>query len=200
MTQSSVAERYDLHHQFQRKMLKEHCEEPILNAACQRDPANLGRDFNATNMDIMDYDQQSRMSLYELPNFVCGSITDAPFDNFSFQTIVLGELLEHCTFEAAKSALCEVYCLLRTRGKLVLTFPQDPRRKELQHAPELLYMWEEGITSWHSHVWTEEELVSLFRTVGFREVHREILHYGPLNGLPEGCPGLGILLIKEDNV
>lgn len=171
---------------------------PILNAACKEDPAKLGKDFNAINFDLMDYDAHTKTKLKDLRNFVQGDILDAAeiFEAEFFGCIVLGEFIEHCVPSAALKALQELARVLKPDGFLALTFPLDGRPKERQHAKHHLKVYLEGesghdITVWHQTVWTDEMLSKLFEEAGLKETRREELHYGFCEG------GWGITLEKR---
>ena len=123
-------------HHYQRDKA-EHFGGKLLTVACKEDPAKLA-DLGATNCDVNDYDPQERMSLYEVPNFVVGDAIDLPFEDHSFDTIVLGEFLEHCPHDAAVAALTEMKRVLTKSGHLLLTFPRAGRPKEVPPEPHLL--------------------------------------------------------------
>jgi len=94
-------------HLYQRDRARE-LGQPILNVACKEDPANLGGDFNATNIDIEDYDVEMRVDLYSaVRNFQKMSALHMDFPDATFAHVILGEFLEHCTEEAARRSLEE---------------------------------------------------------------------------------------------
>lgn len=184
-------------HDYQRRMVNE-SSAPILNAASKEDPGNLGRDYNATNLDIEDYDIETKTSLYSIPNFVRGSALNLPFPDGKFGCVVLGEFLEHCFYEDALLALQEAHRVLRKDGRLVLTFPQDNRPKEIQRSPDQLRVYESRITSWHQTVWTWPDLHRLFAESGFDVVSYEDLRYVVCDWAGQECMGLGVFLRKAD--
>ena len=186
-------------HKWQRK----HCEgslTPILNAACKEDPAHLGGDYDAINLDIWDFDEQTKIHLSKIPNFQQGDVMNMPFTDRKFGTIVLGEFLEHCVPQAAKDSLLECHRVLKDDGKMVITLPLDGRPAEAQHAKHLLKIIVEGetghnVTVWHQTVWEDPMLEELFASTGFEEVLREPLGYGFVK--PKRDPdGWGIILKK----
>lgn len=189
-------------HTFQKKMCEDAIERgrvPILNAACKEDPAHLGRDFNAINLDITDYDPHTKTKLPDLKNYKQGDILEAGslFEAGFFGSIVLGEFIEHCVYDAAAKALTELHKVLKSDGFMVLTFPLDARPKHVQHAKHHLVVTVEGdtghdITVWHQTVWTDEMLTKLFEATGFKEASRTALHYGFCVG-----GGWGITLEKR---
>jgi predicted SAM-dependent methyltransferase len=149
---------------YQREMC-EKCPRPILNVGCKEDPARLGTDFNATNVDCCDFDIQEGINLYSVPNFQVASILDLPFPDQSFGTIVLGDVLEHGTYDLSLVGLKECWRVLMDNGWLVCTVPQDARPKELNHAPEHLVTYPGGFTSYH-HYWSDEDISRLFKEAG----------------------------------
>ncbi len=178
-------------HLYQRKMVQQVNLSPVLNGACKENPAKLALNAGDVNLDVNDYDPQERMSLYQVPNFVCGSLLDIPFANSSFGTVVLGEVLEHCPSAAADRIMQETRRVLRDDGRVVVTIPLDPRPPEVQHEPHLLITWEGGITSWHQTVWDDAKFAELLERNGFQEIpeFRETLFYG-------FCSGTGAVLRK----
>lgn len=158
---------------------------PILNAACKEDPAHLGRDFNAVNLDITDFDPHTDVKLTDLRNFVQGNLLEASsiFGAGQFGMVVLGEFLEHCVYDAARQVLRELHKVLRDDGFIATTFPLDDRPKGKQHAEKHLIVTVPGetghdITVWHQTVWSDEMLVTLFAETSFKEVSRTPLRYG----------------------
>lgn len=81
----------------------------ILNIGCGDDPAKFGA--SATHLDI-DH--------WNLPNFVHGDCHFLPFENDSFDTAVLGDVLEHCSDpeKAVKEAA-------RVAHRVIITVPEE---------------------------------------------------------------------------
>ena len=180
-------------HDFQR----EACEgtpTPILNAACKEDPAHLGADFDAVNLDICEYDPHTKVDMTKLPGFVHGSVFEIPFDDLHFGTVVLGEFLEHCEHEQAMYALEECTRVLKFGGNLVITYPLDPRPPEGQHPPELLFEWCPGVTSYHQTVWPADNAKACLEKMGFEVKALEEIPYGPIL---DYCDGVGIIATKK---
>jgi SAM-dependent methyltransferase len=181
-------------HLYQRAKV-EHFGGLVLNIACKEDPACLGEDFGAINCDLHDFDPQEKLSLYEVKNFVVGDALDLPFGDASFDTLVLGEFLEHCPFEAARTSLLECKRVMIPSGRIIVTVPLDGRPPEQQHAPHLLSTWKHGITSWHQTVWVDDLFEKLVGSVSLSEVseHRQELNYG-------FCRGFGTVLQLQKNL
>ncbi len=187
-------------HRWQRKGCED-APKPILNAACKEDPAHLGGDYGAINLDIWTFDEQTKIPLSQIPNFQQGDVLDMKaFEDGHFGTIVLGEFLEHCVPAVAKVALLECKRVLKDDGRFVITFPLDGRPAKAQHAEKLLKVIVEGetghdITVWHQTVWEEDMILPLFEECGFEVVSRESIPYGFIS--PKRDPeGWGYILKK----
>lgn len=174
---------------------------PILNAACKEDPGRLGHKWNATNLDIWDFDEQTKTPLKQIPNFVQGDVLKLGelFEPKSWGLVVLGEFLEHCVPAAAEAALKQIHTVLKDDGWLCLTFPLDSRPAHVQHGKHLLKVIVEGetghdITVWHQTVWEEEMLEALLRDTGFKVKHKTALTYSFVRGRDPA--GWGMLLTK----
>jgi ubiquinone/menaquinone biosynthesis C-methylase UbiE len=83
----------------------------IINIGCGDLPINFGPD--SVNVDI---------DWWDVSNFVHCDCIKLPFDNKSFDTAVLGDILEHCVDPVA--AIQEA---ARVAKRLVLTVPEDTR-------------------------------------------------------------------------
>ena len=167
---------------------------PILNCGCKEDPAHLGKDFDAVNMDVVDYDTQMRVSLYSVPNFTIGSFFDIPFPDDHFRTIVLGDILEHATVAQAREGIQECGRVLKAGGWIIITLPQDVRPPEVQHTPENLVTYPGGLTSWHRY-WSDEELFGFLQTLQVTQIDRTRLRYHPaLSYQGKDCFGWGLTL------
>jgi SAM-dependent methyltransferase len=165
-------------HQWQRAMCRALNKSPVCNVACKEDPAKLGDPpINAINLDINDYDPHTRIHGKDVRNFRVGDAKALPWEGPTFGTVVIGELLEHCTHQAARQILLEAKRVLLPSGSILCTFPLDPRPKEVQHAKHLLIEWSEGITSWHQTIWNDELFFPLLLECGLRLVSRDKLDY-----------------------
>lgn len=178
-------------HQYQRQMVEQFSQPPVLNGACKECPSGIALADGDVNMDIQDFDPQEQLSLYDVPNFVQGSLLNIPFPDKHFGTVVLGEFLEHCPFDSALLAMRETHRVLKSDGIVIVTIPLDPRPKEVQHPPHQLIEWEGGITSWHITVWHDDlwtKLLGLSRFVELKDL-RVQFNYG-------FCLGFGAVLKK----
>jgi SAM-dependent methyltransferase len=162
---------------------------PLANLACKEDPAELGELVGATNLDLEEMDQYTKVTFREgVKNFVQGSILDLPFDDNSYASAVVGELMEHCRPEPAEQALRETKRVVRPGGPILLTFPLDDRPKMEQHGPEGPYYEHcEGITSWHQTVWSDIKMNQLLDKVGLELTGGLTMPY-------PGCEGRALFL------
>lgn len=193
-------------HDYQRGFCKKHEDKrPLLNASSKEDPACLGRDFDAINLDIQEVDISTGVDLRTLPNFVLGDVLKSHeiFPENHFQLIVLGEFVEHCKVHAAEMALESLHKVLHVDGLMLLTFPLDARPPRAQHAERHLKSYlehEEGdnlITVWHQTVWEDDMLADLFQKTGFEEVEREPLRYSFVRAKPGQPQGWAIVVKKS---
>jgi len=169
---------------------------PILNAACAQDIPDFGR-FGAVNLDVRDPDQLRRLGLKIPLNYQQGSVFDMPFPDASFQTVVLGEFLEHCQEEVGNAAVAECTRVLRPGGHLVITLPLDGRPNGHNRAgdPEGTDEehegpwersafekergeWSPGVTVHHQTWWSNKMLWELRVANGLVETDRVSLIYG----------------------
>jgi len=135
-----------------------HLIEKTLNVGCNADSSDLKSRGDVLNVDLYRTD----------PNTGCpipaDEIVDArslPFEDSSFDTVILGDILEHCQDGDAKKMIAEARRV--GRKKIIITFPEDYRgddeqRKEL-HANTQNYV--DDITGYHSLPMTRERMVRL---------------------------------------
>lgn len=88
---------------------RQHATGRVLNVGCGDDPAGFGA--GAVHLDI---------DWWDLPNFVQGDCRALPFPDGSFDTAVLGDVLEHCT--DPEQAVREAS---RVAKRVVITVPEE---------------------------------------------------------------------------
>lgn len=159
----------------------------MLNAACADDPAKLGW-LGAINMDFhaIDIGGAKKDFSKSVSNFVQGSVLDMKFADGEFDTVILGEFLEHCKFDVAVRAVEECRRVLKPGGHLVMTFPLDGRSRDEQRGEnEWPLEYDEGITCAHQTWWGTQNVRSLRDKVRMVEVMRSALFYmltAPIGG------------------
>lgn len=136
----------------------------VLNVGAGGDSARLKELRGAVNVDVCEIDPVSK-----LPNLI-DRVADAralPFPDNGFDTVVLGEVLEHLDEDGARQAVSEARRVARVQ--VVATIPCDPRSVEEQRAeraeifgadPEPLE-YAAGAYTYHRMV-TVTEILALF--------------------------------------
>lgn len=154
-----------------------HAAGVILNVGSNCDPAGLGA-RGAVNVDL------HRVSPATGIRNRVDALADAralPFRG-AFDTVVIGDLLEHLRFSQIIRVLREAKRALRPQGKIVVTCPDDHRTieeqaqfgKETEYAP--------GVQALHARRMPLELLWALVELAGLRVRQAEIIHYPHYSG------------------
>jgi hypothetical protein len=161
---------------FQRKYLKG----KILNVGCNTDYARLKEDFGAYNIDLRGSDL---LTGYGYP---IDEVMDARFLNpewtRTWDTVVLGEILEHMNKEDRIATLKEAIRVTRKNGWINITIPHDERDVFQQHSnpthetDSLEYA--KGISAFHAFNYTDEDCRRDIREVGLEILAYEPMEYG----------------------
>src|SRR6185436_11351774 len=152
-----------------------HLRGMVLNVGCADDPANIGR--HGTNMDLME----------EIPwtgkKTKADVIHDArePFPVTSYDTVVLGDILEHMTDEDAVRVLRNSSLVLNPNGRIIITCPEDYRPTSLQHSTEGL-RYPPGESAYHERPITLSVIESWLRDADLELVESQELDYGNFAG------------------
>ena len=96
----------------------------VANVGCNTDGARFGDVAGAINVDIQVVD---RVTAFRLPVNVLADARCLPF-RAVFDSVVLGEILEHMEREDAVTALEQARRALKPGGRVVITMPHDARR------------------------------------------------------------------------
>lgn len=145
----------------------------ILNVGCKEDPAGIHKcSDDVTNLDIADKDSYTNVDLTHVHNFVNADFLEWTPDR-QYDTLVLGEVLEHCDDQRVREFLSKAYACLKDDGHFIITCPQDNRPKNTQHDPSGLFEIREGITTWHQNYITKEYLTAKLKNAGFVITHYE---------------------------
>lgn len=174
---------------FQREMVEKYMDDRgVVNLASKEDPAKLGRDFGAINVDYLEYDVQTNTDLRALTNFHRADIRELPkeWEN-RFSVAVLGDVLEHCLDEAAEEVLTSAAAVAET---LVVTLPFDDRTPEEQHPGENLFEISDGCYSYHVRNWAED-FDKLVESCNLYFIERREARY-------PHCPGVFAVLRRKN--
>lgn len=173
----------------------------ILNVGCNTDGANLGKRPDAVNIDLFRKDAFTGL---DIPAHVLADARKLPFANGCFDTVVLGEILEHFQPEDAKRALREAMRMLRSHGprpgpidagRVIVTMPHDPREgHEAQgfNGDHFRQEYIPGIAAYHYRYIGPEELFAWVEACGFA-----VWLQGTINYPWGGVHGTGLVLYPE---
>lgn len=106
--------------------LIKNCEYPILDAGCawgyvtRHIPKNkkgliIGQDIKREEIKYA--------KLHDNSEYVSGSVTESPFKDNSFATVLLLDVLEHV--ESDKKCIEQIKKILKPKGRLILSVPYD---------------------------------------------------------------------------
>lgn len=147
---------------------REYCFGRALNVGSNTDGANLKRDFGAVNLDLRERDHVTGEAM---PVDVIGDARDLPYSG-EFDTVILGEILEHMEAADAIASLRQAVKALRAGGQVVVTLPHDTRRDAGTLAvPEGdAKFYAPGIYAYHYRSISRRELVSWLVSAGLKVV------------------------------
>ena len=154
---------------------REHVRGSILNVGCNTDGAGLKRDFGAVNFDV---DRKDHITGADLPVDVIGDAREMQFTN-AFDTVVLGEILEHMEHADAVRTLENARRALKPGGHVVITIPHDTRRESgdvPKPAPEAEF-YIAGIHAYHYRLITLAEVLGWVEEAGLTPVKRSRIRY-----------------------
>lgn len=118
--------------------------------------------FKVTGMDFSEEAiAASRSLLGEDTDLKCASVLDIPYDEESFDGVVMFHVLEHITPEEEKTAVSEIYRVLKPNGKLMLKSfsPGDMRSEKGQRIDSSSVIRGNGILYRYR---SEDEIKNLF--------------------------------------
>jgi hypothetical protein len=167
-----------------------HATGGILNVGSAFDPSDL-RKRGAVNLDICETDMGTKQ-----PNNVdiladCRDLPDV-LNGRRFDTVILGEILEHFPVEEVPEIICRASMCLSPGGRVIITVPDDHRPAGSQH------VWAKGdeeyvpgVAACHTHRISKETVIgwleaALLRATVFQEI--DYTH----------CLGHGIVAVKEE--
>lgn len=136
-----------------------------LNVGCNTDGGTFGK-RGAVNVDLSLIDEASGRPI---PAAVLADARSLPFCAASFDTVVLGELLEHFESWDAVKALLEAKRAMRAGGRVVITLPHDDRRADEQgYGPLWNKPYAAGVPRYHAREISRIELFDWIREAGLR--------------------------------
>lgn len=108
-----------------------HAKGKILNLGCERDLPGF-RFLNGTNLDL----GKSHPTLnYDYPvDVVSDARNPLPFDPATFDSVVVGEVLEHLERSDAVQVMRNAAAVTKPGGRVIVTCPDDHRDREAQNA------------------------------------------------------------------
>jgi len=147
-----------------------HAEGTILNVGSDVDLPNLQQFQNAINVDIR---QTSNVDI------VCDARQlSEMFNGQKFDTIILGDIVEHLTDDDILKVLTEAKMV--SKGKIIITCPEDNRTKKAQQDMGLGYRadeYPESVYNYHYKPITKELLFDLVQQAGLSITHYEPIDY-----------------------
>jgi hypothetical protein len=166
---------------FQRKYVKGE----VINIGCNTDYAKLKQDFGALNVDLFDVDPKTNLPL-QIDLKCDGRHLPADFGG-KYDTVVLGEILEHMEPEARKAQLTEAMRVSKDNAWIIISCPFDDRDMEepLEVAP--------GCYHNHTLGMTQSQLEESIKDAGLKIHRREKIKY-PFDEVE----GMGYVVLKPD--
>ena len=164
---------------FQRKSIDKRFT-IVLNIGSKEDPCRIS-DIDQVFVVNVDID------LWKLPNFIQCDAHKLPFRDYSFDYVILGDVLEHLV--DPRKGLKEAVRVCRKNGYVVITVPLEPtwrigkekKLKEIQKLGyssfeewKLKYQAHKGLCikpipddeiphTYHIHVFTEEQIIEIIK-------------------------------------
>jgi len=143
----------------------------ILNVGCNTDGGGL-KQRGALNLDLSTRDNLGQV----LPVDVIADARALPFAAV-FDTVVLGEILEHMERPDAVATLKQARAALKPTGKVVITMPHDGRRDDgTLEIPEVEF-YTPGVYAFHYRNIPYEELASWLAEARLKPTLRAAIDY-----------------------
>jgi 2-polyprenyl-3-methyl-5-hydroxy-6-metoxy-1,4-benzoquinol methylase len=128
------------------------------------DGARLAADFGAINVDLRRTDHVTGQPM---PVSLLADARALPFAG-AFDTVILGEILEHMEHVDAVRSLRQAARAIHDRGRVVVTMPHDGRRDsgELETPAGEKQFYAPGIYAYHYRSISRLELLGWIREAG----------------------------------
>lgn len=131
----------------------------ILNAGCNTDGAGIAA-RGGINIDLFAHDEFTGL---RIPAHALADARHLPFKQNTFDTVLLGEILEHMQTADAVAALKEAKTVLKPGGRVVATIPHDDRG-----GPEGAKDYYPGIAAYHYREITRIEFFEWLKKAGLK--------------------------------
>lgn len=148
-----------------------HMEGTTLNVGCNLDISDL-RARGAINLDINAIDPNTE---WTNPVDVIADARSLPYPDKSFDTVILGDIIEHCDDENAKKMIDEA---IRVGKKVVITCPEDYREVH-EETQTVANDYTEDVYGNHKIPMTKERLLNL---IDSDNIYYEPVSYGFMDG------------------
>ena len=131
----------------------------LLKALIHRLTKGVGLDQLITNPVVENNLELRHANLRDMP---------LPFQNEEFHVITLLAVIEHLT--NPMEVISECFRALKKHGKIIITTPTPPSKPILETLARLNIICRESVFD-HKHYFTKQELVSLLKKTGFKNIH-----------------------------
>lgn len=130
-----------------------------LNVGCNSDGAGIAS-RGGVNIDLFRKDEHTGL---DIPAHALADARRLPFKPNSFDSVVLGEILEHMQTRDAVASLLEAKTVLRPGGVVVATIPHDDRG-----GPPDAKEYYPGIAAYHYREITRVEFFDWIKAAGLK--------------------------------
>lgn len=155
-----------------------------LNVGCGDDPMQFAR-VGVTNMDISEVGPVA--GVINRPHIIHDAREPFPVKNWD--SIVIGDLLEHMSEEDAVKVLKNAKAALANGGPVIITCPNDEGRPhQKQHKDSTGdEMYAEGVSAFHDRAITEDDLRRIVEQAGLQVELSQVIDYSDFAGTGIVC-------------
>jgi glycosyltransferase involved in cell wall biosynthesis len=156
-------------HGYQLTFQLKHATGKILNVGCASDPADLKSWGTGTvNLDVAAEDpifhRATKADIF-------ADVRDLPLNGDRYDTVVLGDILEHFDPLEVPDILRKCGQCLEPGGKIVITVPNDHRPDDQQHSgSDGKEMYLDNVHACHTHPVPRKMVEEWLRKAGFKSV------------------------------
>lgn len=158
-----------------------HAQGRILNIGCASDPTGFAQ-RGAVNLDVT---RQDPIMGLPFPAHVVVDVRETlPSCIGEFDTVILGDILEHMIPDDQLRSIYEASRVLTPTGRLLITCPFDTRAPAIQQAgSQGTEEYAEGVSAFHADRVTREGLRAACLSVGLTIEREEVLDYNFADGI-----------------